>query len=92
LQDTTFCNKTVNFRAEIEEVFSNWTSIKWHVDYGSGEVEEISATNQTTWSKNFENGSFPIKMVVEFENGETATRTGILKVQALWIKMRNVRY
>jgi hypothetical protein len=92
LKDTTFCNKSVNFRAEIEEVFSNWISIKWYVDYGSGEVEETSATNQTAWGKDFDNGTFPIKMVVVFENGETATRTGILKVQALWIKMRNIRY
>jgi hypothetical protein len=92
LYDTTFCNKSVHFRAEIEEVFSNWTSIKWFVDYGSGYVEEVSATNQINWGKDFENGTFPSKMVVEFENGETATRTGILKVQALWIKMRNIRY
>jgi hypothetical protein len=92
LQDTTFCNKSINFRAEIEEVFSNWVSIKWYVDYGSGEVEEVSATNQLTWSKNFENGTFPIKMVVLFANGETVTRTGTLKVQALWIKIKNVKY
>jgi hypothetical protein len=92
LKDTTFCNKSVNFRAEIEEVFSNWVSIKWYVDYGSGYEEEVSAINQKNWGKDFENGTFPIKMVVEFENDETATRIGTLKVQALWIKMRNVRY
>jgi hypothetical protein len=92
LQDTTFCNKSVNFRAEIEEVFSNWDSIKWYVDYGSGEVEETSATNQTTWSKDFANGTYPVKMWVLFVNGEEATITGTLKIQALWIKMRNIRY
>jgi hypothetical protein len=92
LSDTTFCNKTVHFRAEIEENYSNWVSIKWFIDYGSGYEEEVSAGDQKTWSKDFPNGTYPIRMEVLFENNETAMIISTLKVQALWIKMRNIRY
>jgi hypothetical protein len=89
LTDTTFCNKKVNFRAEIEGLHpTDPESIKWYVDG----IEEASALNQLQWGKPFENGTYEIKMVAKYDNGETATRTGTLKVQALWIKMRNVKH
>jgi len=91
LTDTTFCNKNVNFRAEVEPS-AEPGSLKWFIDYGSGEVEVESAQDQKQWSKNFENGTYSVKMWVRFANGEEATITGTLKVQALWIKIRNVRY
>jgi hypothetical protein len=77
----------VLFRAEIDETNSNWVSIKWYIN----DIEE-SVQDPLQWSKRFETGTYPVKMEVLYENGETATRTGTLKVQALWIKMRNVRY
>jgi len=91
LKDTTFCNKNVNFRAEIEGVYQN---IKWFVDSkdGNGFIEETSALNLAEWGKPFENGAYEIKLVVIYDNGETVTLIGTLKVQALWIKIRNVRY
>jgi len=89
LKNTTFCNKNVNFRAEIEGLHpTDPERIRWYVDG----IEETSALNQTQWSKTFENGSYEIKMVAKYDNGETATLTGTLKVQALWINIKNVRY
>jgi len=64
------------------------SGIRWYVDG----IEETSALNQTQWSKPFENGTYEIKLVVHYENDTYATPTGILKIQALWIKIRNVRY
>ena len=95
LKDTTFCNKNVNFRAEISVLHpTDPEKIKWYMDSkdGNGFIEETSALNQAQWSKPFENGSYEIKMVAKYDNGETATLTGTLKIQALWIKIRNVRY
>jgi hypothetical protein len=85
LPDTTFCNKQVNFRAEVQGLHPDQGSLKWYTD-GS---EETSAE---TWSKSFENGEYEIKMWVRFENDEEITIISTLKIQALWIKMRNIRY
>jgi hypothetical protein len=91
LQDTTFCNKNVNFLADVEPS-TKPSSLMWFIDYGSGYEEETSAQDQKQWSKSFENGVYPIKMWVRFENDETTEIESTLKVQALWIKMRNIRY
>ena len=89
LTDTTFCNKNVNFRAEIEGLHPTASDkIRWYV-YG---VEETSALNLTEWGRPFENGTYEIKMEVHYDNDEYATRIGILKVQAFWIKMRNIKH
>jgi len=89
LKDTTFCNKNVNFRAEIEGLHPTATDrIKWYVDGN----EETTAQNLTEWSRPFENGTYEIKLVVHYDNDTYATLTGTLKIQALWIKIRNVRY
>jgi len=89
LKDTTFCNKNVNFRAEIEGLHPTAADrIKWYIDG----IEEISALNETQWSNSFENGTYEIKLVVHYDNDTYATFTGILKVRVLWIKIRNVRY
>jgi len=91
LQDTTFCNKNVSFRAEIEGLHPNPGSLKWFIDFGSGEVEEVAARDQLTWSKPFENGTYPIRMWVRFENGEEKNIISTVNVKSLWIKIRNVR-
>jgi len=89
LKDTTFCNKNVNFRAEIEGLHPTATDrIKWYING----IEETSAKNQTQWNKPFENGTYEIKLVVRYDNDTYATLTGTLKIQTLWIKIRNVRY
>jgi len=88
LQDTTFCNKTVNFHAEIDGFNSSTDTLKWYING----IEETSVQGQFLWNKPFENGTYEIKMEVTYGNGETLTLTGTLKVQVLWIKMRNVRY
>jgi hypothetical protein len=94
LPDTTFCNKTIQFRAETGALSTEPEHIRWYIDYndGSGYVEELSALDLTQWSKNFENGTYPVKMWVQFENGEETMVTSTLKIQALWIKMRNIRH
>jgi hypothetical protein len=48
-------------------------------------------TDNPEWGKNIPNGTHEVKMWVKFENGEETTITSTLKVQALWIKMRNIR-
>ena len=89
LQDTTFCSKNVSFRAAIEGLHpTDPEKIKWYINGN----EETLALNQTKWSNVFENGNYDIKMEVLYESGVTAIRTGILKIQAFWIKVRNVRY
>ena len=86
LKDTTFCNKNVNFRAEIEGLHPTaYDSIMWYIDNNF-------ETSATTWSKPFENGTYEIKLVVHYANDTYATLTGTLKIQALWIKIKNVRY
>jgi len=86
LKDTTFCNKNVNFRAEIEGLHpAAPDSIMWYID-------NVFETSAATWSKPFENGTYEIKLVVHYDNDTYATLTGTLKIQALWIKIRNVRY
>ena len=86
LKDTTFCNKNVNFRAEIEGLHPTASdSIMWYIN-------DVFETSQATWSKPFENGTYEIKLVVHYDNDTYATLTGTLKIQALWIKIRNVRY
>jgi hypothetical protein len=79
----------VNFRAEIDGLHPTATDrIKWYVDG----TEETTAQNLTEWGRPFENGTYDIKMVVRYDNDETETIIGPLKIQALWIKMRNIRY
>jgi uncharacterized protein (TIGR02145 family) len=86
LPDTTFCNKTVYFRAEMECL--SLDSLKWYI---SG-VEEVSARDSLKWYRDFPNGIYEIEMRAYFENDKTKTITSTLKVQTLWIKMRNIRY
>ena len=86
LQDTVFCAKDVYFQAEVE----NYIEIKWFIDG----VEYVPARDLLEWSKPFETGIYNIEMWVRFENGEETAPpiSGILKMEILWIKIRNVRY
>jgi len=89
LQDTIFCAKDVYFKTEIMgELHSAPGSLRWYID----EIEHIPARDLLEWYKPFENGEYEIKMVALFENGETTTLVGILKIEVFWMKMRNVRY
>jgi len=91
--DTTFCNKKVYFHTEVE-TSTEPGHIRWYIDYndGNGYVEEPAAFDQKQWNKTFESGTYPIKMWVLFPNGEDATITSMLKIQTLWINIKNVRY
>jgi hypothetical protein len=55
------------------------------------DIEE-SVQDPLQWSKSFETGTYPVKMEVLYENGETIIRESTLKLEVFWIKMRNVRY
>jgi len=92
LKDTTFCNKTVNFQAEIDGFIPGKDHLKWYIDDGTGYVEEIAAQDQLNWNKQFATGNYEIKMEVVYENGNTVSLTGTLKMNVLWIKIKNVRY
>jgi len=89
LPDTTFCDKNVYFRAEIEgELHTDPGRIKWFI----GGVEYMPARDLLQWYESFETGEYEIKMEVRFENNETATIQRILNMNVFWIKMRNIRY
>ena len=76
----------MNFRAEIEGLHPTASdSIMWYIN-------DVFETSQATWNKPFENGTYEIKLVVHYDNDTYATLTGTLRVQALWIKIKNVRY
>jgi hypothetical protein len=92
LLSQTICIKDVIFRAEIEGFNPVQDSVRWYIDDGNGEIEEMDARDLLEWSKSFSNGEYEIRMEVLIENEEPINRTGTLKIQALWIKMRNVRY
>jgi len=88
--DTVFCDKNVNFRAEIEGLNANDGSLKWFID-----DEEYVPANPLEWSKEFDTGEYKeyeIKMEVLFDNNETAIFTRTLKMNVFWVKIRNVRY
>jgi hypothetical protein len=78
----------VYFRAEIEGLYTAQGSLKWYING----VEETAAQDRLQWSKPFESGTYTIEMWVRFENGETATISGTLKMEVLWIKIKNVKY
>jgi len=92
LSSQVICTKDVNFRAEIEDYNSSQDSLRWYINDGTGEIEEIDARDQLEWSKSFSNGEYQIRMEVLIKNKEPINRISILKIQALWIKMRNIRY
>jgi len=91
LGNTVFCNKTVNFHAEIEgELHPEPGRIKWFIN----DPAQLSPlhVDEMNWSQNFEKGNYDITMWVRYANGETATLVATLKVEVSWIKIRNVRY
>jgi len=94
LIDTTFCNKTVSFITYIEGLNTTQDSIKWYIDFGDGIgfVEHLPAQNQKQWIRDFPTGEYPIKMWARLENNDEIEITGTLRIEVLWIKIRNVRY
>ena len=88
LQDTIFCSKYVDFRAEIEGLSPDAGSLKWFIDG----AEETAAQDMLKWSKEFATGNYEIKMEVVYANNTTATITGTLKVEVFWIKIKNVTH
>jgi len=85
LPDTVFCAKDVYFHAEIE----NYTEIKWFIDG----TEYEAARDLLEWDKPFATGTYNIEMWVLFANGaETVPPlSSILRMEILWIKIRNIR-
>ena len=90
LPNTTFCDKKVNFRAEIDEedLHPDAGHLKWFING----IEEPLAQDQLEWSRDFEDGTYPIKMEVRFANGETTIISSTMKVKIFWMEIRNVRY
>jgi hypothetical protein len=77
LKDNPFCAGEVTFRAEIEGLHPSAGSLKWYIN----NVEKLSAADQLTWSETFSPGEYAIKMWVRFENNDTVSKTGSLKIQ-----------
>ena len=78
LEDTTFCASNVDFRAEIENIGVEMDSIKWYING----LEEISERNKLEWNKIFSAGEYEITMWVRYENNDTISKTGILKIKS----------
>jgi len=77
MKENPFCAGMVYFRAEINGLHPTHPQrIKWFVDG----VEEPGTLNQETWNRTFTSGEYEIRMEVVYENNETATKTGILKI------------
>jgi len=91
LHSQTICTKDVNFSADISGFNTNTDSLRWYIDDGVGEIEEMGARDQLEWSKTFSNGIYQIRMQVLIANQEPLNRTSTLKIESLWIKIRNVR-
>ena len=90
LNDTTFCDKLVNFQAEVAGFNAAPDSIKWFFD----DVEYVDARDLLQWSKTFDPGAHNIlvEMQVFFDNGETLSKSGTLHVRVFWTKMKNIRH
>jgi len=88
LYKTTFCAKNVDFRAEIEgDLHADEGRVKWYIN----DVEYEEVRDSLEWSKNFETNDYDIKMVALLANGEAITLVATLRMEILWIKMRNIR-
>ena len=85
--DTTFCDKNVNFHADIEGLHpTDPERIMWYID-------NVFETSAASWNKTFENnGTYEIKLVVHYDNDTYATLIGTLKVKVFWVKMRNIKH
>jgi len=89
LKDTVFCNKTVSFITYIERLNTSQDSIKWYIDFGDGFEEHEPALNKKQWNRDFSTGNFPVKMWARLENNVEIEVESILKMNILWIKIRN---
>jgi len=76
LFEHVFCEHEIEFVANIEGIKQEEGSLKWYIDT----EEEISARDQTKWSKTFAAGTYTIEMVVIFEDESTETYEGILTI------------
>ena len=80
LKDIAFCaNELVAFRAAIDgEIHSDPEHVKWYIDG----VEEVSARDNTEWSKTFLTaGEYEIRMWGRFENEDTISKAGTLRIK-----------
>jgi hypothetical protein len=76
LKENPFCDNAVTFRAEIDGLHSGAGNLKWYING----VEQTSAQDQLTWSNTFSPGEYAIKMWCRFENNDTISKTGTLKI------------
>jgi len=77
LKENPFCAGLVEFRAEINGLHPTHSErLTWWIDG----VEYLPAKNLEQWSKTFSVGEYEIKMIVRYENDETATKIGTLKI------------
>ena len=77
LEENSICDNVVIFRAEIENMGVEMDSIKWYID---GEEYE-QAGDSLEWSRHFDIGEYEIRMWVRFENDDTISKTGTLKIK-----------
>jgi len=78
LTDTAFCAGEITFRAEIENMGVDMDSIKWYIN---GIKENLPHT-QLEWSKTFSPDNYEIRMWIRFENNDTISKIGTLKIKS----------
>jgi len=77
LKENPFCAGLVEFRTEINGLHPTATDkIRWFIDG----AEQFALQNNILWNKSFSVGEYEIKMIVRYENDETASRIGTLKI------------
>ena len=78
LDSYTFCEKEVEFQAEIEAIDVEVTSLRWFING----VLYFAALDQEEWSRTFNVGNYVIKMQVNTDDGEVYVFEGNLHIGA----------
>ena len=76
LEENPICENEIAFRAEIENMGVDVDSIKWYIN---GVMENLPS-HQLEWTKTFSPGEYEIRMWIRFENDDTISKIGILKI------------
>ncbi|MCL2289198.1 MAG: IgGFc-binding protein [Bacteroidetes bacterium] len=77
LEDNPICESEITFRAKIEGLHPTAADkIRWFIDG----AEQYAEQNNISWSRTFSVGEYEIRMLVRYENNDTVSKTGTLKI------------
>jgi hypothetical protein len=80
LPDGLFCERTINFHAEVSGITPSADNLKWYIR----DLEEPTAAGETDWTKTFTApGAYKIELWVQPETGEAVTISSTLHIGAI---------